>query len=118
MSLTRTISLPTRLEISGRDDRLVGLHGCLGGRLAGLLCGCGRVRLRLRRLLRRLSCVCVGLPWACQAPSSASASIAANTAWMGMRPVATSWPPAWRTAEPNGAAQTFSQTNTAALVPG
>jgi uncharacterized membrane protein len=32
--------------------------------------------------------------WHGQTPSFASASIAAITAWVGMRPLATSWPPA------------------------
>ena len=35
-----------------------------------------------------------------------------------MRPLATSWPPERRTAEANGAAQRFSQTSTAAELPG
>ena len=35
-----------------------------------------------------------------------------------MRPLAASWPPAWRTAEPNGAAHRFSHTSTAAELPG
>ena len=30
-------------------------------------------------------------------------------AWIGMRPLAISCPPAWRTAEANGAAQRFSK---------
>jgi hypothetical protein len=33
---------------------------------------------------------------------------------LGIRPLATSCPPEWRTAEANGAAQVFSQTSTAA----
>ena len=36
---------------------------------------------------------------------------------MGMRPEATSWPPARRAAEANGAAHLFSQTITPAVVP-
>jgi hypothetical protein len=44
--------------------------------------------------------------------------MAASTAWTGMRPLAASWPPAWRTAAPNGAAYRFSQTSTAAGLPG
>ena len=39
-------------------------------------------------------------------------------AWTGMRPLATSWPPDSRRARAMGAAQRFSQTSTAALVPG
>ena len=39
-------------------------------------------------------------------------------AWTGMRPLATSWPPDRRTATATGAAQRFSQTSTAADVPG
>jgi hypothetical protein len=39
-------------------------------------------------------------------------------AWIGMRPVATSWPPARRIADANGAAHEFSQTNTPAMLPG
>ena len=31
--------------------------------------------------------------------------VAARIAWVGIRPLATSWPPDLRTAEPNGAAQ-------------
>ena len=51
-------------------------------------------------------------------PSSLSASMAASSAWIGMRPLATSWPPDSRTAVPKGAAQVFSQTSTAAELPG
>ena len=40
------------------------------------------------------------------------------SAWVGIRPLASSSPPDVRTAEPNGAAQVFSQTSTAAAVPG
>ena len=36
----------------------------------------------------------------------------------GMRPLATSWPPAWRTAAPKGAAHLFSHTSTPAELPG
>ena len=39
-------------------------------------------------------------------------------ACIGIRPFATSWPPARRTAEPNGAAHVFSQTSAAATLPG
>ena len=39
-------------------------------------------------------------------------------AWIGIRPLATNSPPECRTAAPNGAAQTFSQINTAATRPG
>ena len=39
-------------------------------------------------------------------------------AWMGMRPLAMSWPPARRAAEANGAAHEFSHTSTPAVVPG
>ena len=39
-------------------------------------------------------------------------------AWTGMRPLATSWPPERRSATAMGAAQRFSQTSTAATVPG
>jgi hypothetical protein len=35
-----------------------------------------------------------------------------------MRPLATSWPPLWRTAEANGTAQVFSHTSTPAERPG
>ncbi len=48
---------------------------------------------------------------ACQTPcasSASSASTAAMMAWMGMRPLAMSWPPARRMAEANGAAHRFS----------
>ena len=54
---------------------------------------------------------------ACQAPSSSSSS-AATSAWIGIRPLATSWPPERRTADAKGAAHTFSQTSTAAELSG
>ena len=64
------------------------------GPRAGPPGGCGHgPRQRLRRPLLP-SYVYVGLPSACQAPSSASASSAANRAWVGIRPEATSSPPA------------------------
>ena len=47
----------------------------------------------------------------CQSPTVAvawSASIEAMIAWMGIRPLAISWPPERRAADANGAAQTFS----------
>ena len=47
-----------------------------------------------------------------------SASTAAISAWVGIRPLPSSSPPDRRTAEPNGAAQVFSQTSTAAALPG
>ena len=39
-------------------------------------------------------------------------------AWTGRRPLATSWPPDFRSATATGAAQRFSHTSTAADVPG
>ena len=49
---------------------------------------------------------------ACQTPSASSiassASTAAMMAWIGIRPLAMSWPPARRMAEANGAAHRFS----------
>lgn len=56
-----------------------------------------------------------------QAPFEAawrSASIAATSAWVGIRPLVTSSPPDRRTAEPKGAAHMFSHTSTAAALPG
>ena len=38
-------------------------------------------------------------------------------AWIGIRPEATSWPPARRAAEANGAAHVFSHTSTPAVLP-
>ena len=43
-----------------------------------------------------------------RALSASSASTAAMMAWMGIRPLAISWPPARRMAEANGAAHMFS----------
>ena len=50
--------------------------------------------------------------------ASRSASTAAMSAWVGIRPLASSSPPDRRIAEPNGAAHVFSQTSTAAALPG
>ena len=47
-----------------------------------------------------------------------SASIEAMIAWMGIRPLAISWPPERRAAAANGAAHRFSQMSTPAVVPG
>ena len=50
-------------------------------------------------------------PVACQAPSVSvrrSASMAASSACVGIRPLAMSWPPARRIDEANGPAQLFS----------
>jgi hypothetical protein len=47
-----------------------------------------------------------------------SASTAAMSAWVGIRPLATNCPPDRRTAEPNGAALVFSHISTAAALPG
>src|SRR3954462_4133284 len=39
-------------------------------------------------------------------------------AWIGIRPLAMSWPPERRAAEANGAAQRFSKMSTPAVLPG
>ena len=74
---------------------------------------CRRPRRLVRPGGRRVLPACLyvlGLA-ACHAPTlsvSSSASIAASSAWVWMRPSATSWPPDRRTAEANGPAQVFS----------
>src|ERR1035441_6773916 len=49
---------------------------------------------------------------------ASSASIEAMIAWMGIRPLAISWPPERRAADANGAAHRFSQMSTPAVLPG
>src|SRR5207302_10584788 len=59
--------------------------------------------------------------WHCQSPTVAvtwSAWIEAMIAWMGIRPLAISWPPECRTADAKGAAHRFSQMSTPAVLPG
>src|SRR5438552_15672784 len=59
--------------------------------------------------------------WHCQSPTVAvtrSASIEAMIAWMGIRPLAISWPPECRTADAKGAAHKFSRKSTPAVLPG
>jgi hypothetical protein len=46
------------------------------------------------------------------------ASRVATSSWTGIRPLATTWPPARRSATAKGAAQTFSYTSTPAELPG
>ena len=58
---------------------------------------------------------------ACRRPcfvSAISCSMDAAMAWMGMRPLATSWPPARRAEVAKGIAHLFSQTTTPATEPG
>src|SRR5689334_22056380 len=47
-----------------------------------------------------------------------SASMEAMIAWMGMRPLAISWPPARRAADARGAAHRFSEMSTPAVLAG
>jgi hypothetical protein len=110
------------LVVNGMD---AGLGACLADPRAGRLDGerlasrqrlCRRQRRSAQRAGPRADRVCqLDLFQASQTPSfvvSSSASSAAAHAWIGIRPLATSWPPDRRTAEPNGAAHVFSQTST------
>jgi|1185.fasta_scaffold202610_2 hypothetical protein len=84
------------VSVGGLAGRRDGLRDRLGGLPAGRHVGSPRERPLLRRPRRLRSGVTAGGRVACQAPSSvsASASAAARIAWVGMRPLATSSPPA------------------------
>src|SRR5436305_2864412 len=120
--------------LSGRSparDRHGGPRGDLRDHRDGRPADRGRApRLRpsrrlllFARLVRRALRVVPSVLWrvASHIPSwsvSTSAPTVASSAWAGMRPLATSWPPDRRTAEANGAAQLLSYTSTAATLPG
>jgi hypothetical protein len=90
----RTVTCEGRANCGGRGGPRGGHRGRRGGLRVDRLGGSCHAPRRRRLRPRPRSFSCAWLTWACQSPSSsaaaASASAAAITAWIGMRPLATS----------------------------